>query len=148
MQNLSVQGQTHLSSKGKLPYPLPISPKINREIKHTGFSSSKVILYLHLINYNSSIFKVIFLLSFWGYPILPSQDIRVCLWILSVQRQSRLSSKGKLSYPLPIFPKINHEIKHTGFSSPKVILDLHLNPLYSFIFKVFFLQFHQIETTL
>ena len=35
-ENLPVQGQPRLSSKGNLAYPLPISPKNHSEAKYTG----------------------------------------------------------------------------------------------------------------
>lgn len=57
---LSVQGQTRLSSKGKLPYPLPISPKNESELYFSGFSTSKVILYLHLNPLNFLYFQGFF----------------------------------------------------------------------------------------
>ncbi len=60
MRPFSVQGQTRLFSKGKLPYPLPISPKNGSELYFTGFSTSKVILYLHLNPLNSLYFQGFF----------------------------------------------------------------------------------------
>lgn len=56
----SVQGQTRLSSKGKLPYPLPISPKKSIWKKNTRFLSLGFNPYLHLNPLNSLYFQGFF----------------------------------------------------------------------------------------
>ena len=56
-ENLPVQGQPRLSSKGNLAYPRPIFPKNNTEAKYTGKLSLWFKPYWHLIPLNPSIFK-------------------------------------------------------------------------------------------
>ena len=41
--------------------------------------------------------------------------------ILPVQGQPRLSSKGNLAYPRPIFPKNNTEAKYTIVKLPRIL---------------------------
>ena len=60
--------------------------------------------------------------------------------ILHVQGQPRLSSKGNLAYPRPIFPKNNTEAKYTGKLSLWFKPYWHLIPLNPFIFKAFSLH--------
>lgn len=65
-----------------------------------------------------------------------------------VQGQTRLSSKGKFRYPLPVFPQNGSELYFFGFSSSKVILYLHLNPLNSLYFQGFFSPYPEIQNDL
>ena len=67
---------------------------------------------------------------------------------LIVQGQTRLSSKGKFRYPLPVFPKNESELYFTEFSTSKVILYLHLNPLNSLYFQGFFSPYPELQNDL
>ena len=72
---------------------------------------------------------------------IPIREVEVTYGKLcTVQGQPRLSSKGNLAYPRPIFPKNNTEAKYTGKLSLWFKPYWHLIPLNPSIFKAFSLH--------